>query len=72
MSDYFKWLARTLHKAGRIVLSFLTGAVGFLAGSAQADQEADDANDPAQGSILNYRTGKLDDGTDPVGWYEHD
>ena len=72
MSDYFKWLARALHGAARLVIGFLSGAVGFLAGSAQADREDDEASDPAQGGLLNYRTGKLDDGTDPVGWYERD
>lgn len=24
------------------------------------------------GGVLNYRTGKLDDGMDPIGWYEKD
>lgn len=26
----------------------------------------------AQGGILNYRTGRFDDGTDAAGWYEKD
>ena len=25
-----------------------------------------------RGGALNYRTGKLDDGTDAAGWYEKD
>ena len=56
----------------RLILGFLVGSLKFLAGSAQADLEDDSASDPAQGGVLNYRTGKLDDGTDPVGWYERE
>ena len=72
MRKYAKNLVGVISEAVRLILSFLVGAVGFLAGSAQADQEDDGASDPAQGGVLNYRTGKLDDGTDPVGWYERD
>lgn len=72
MSNYIKNLFGVFSEVVRLILSFLVGAVGFLAGSAQADRKEEDAADAAQGGILNYRTGKLDDGTDPVGWYERD
>lgn len=72
MSSSIKNLARVFFESIRLLLRFLARAVGFLAGSAQADREDDEASEPAQGGILNYRTGKLDDGTDPVGWYERD
>ena len=72
MTISMKNLTVVFIKAVRLLLRFLAGAVGFLAGSAQADRDDDDSRDPAQGGILNYRTGKLDDGTDPYGWYKRD
>lgn len=44
--------------------------LGLFAESAKTDN--DDANIAPSGGVLNYRTGKLDDGTDPNGWYEKD
>jgi hypothetical protein len=38
-----------------------------------ADTTSDNAtSDSVRGGVLNYRTGKLDDGTDATGWYEKD
>lgn len=38
-----------------------------------SDEEENDVSAGAfRGGTLNYRTGKLDDGTDPYGWYEQD
>lgn len=38
-----------------------------------ADTSSDSVtSDSIRGGILNYRTGKLDDGTDATGWYEND
>ena len=54
------------------VLSALLAAVRFLAGSAQTSPANDELNSSIRGGVLNYRTGKLDDGTDPYGWYERD
>jgi multisubunit Na+/H+ antiporter MnhB subunit len=48
------------------------GLVGLLAGGVGATERKDDSNVAPSGGVLNYRTGKLDDGTDPVGWYEED
>ena len=50
------------------------GFVGFLASSADtSEEEENDVSAGAyRGGTLNYRTGKLDDGTDPYGWYEKD
>jgi len=45
--------------------------LGMLAEAAET--ESDDAVSWAvRGGALNYRTGKLDDGTDATGWYEKD
>ncbi|MBK9130402.1 MAG: hypothetical protein IPM20_01985 [Gammaproteobacteria bacterium] len=49
----------------------LRSMLGMLAES--ADTTSDDAVSSAvRGGALNYRTGKLDDGTDATGWYEND
>ena len=50
------------------------GFVSFLASSADtSEEEENDVSAAAfRGGTLNYRTGKLDDGTDPYGWYEKD
>jgi len=53
-------------------VSFLLFALRVLAGSAQPAAADDELNSSVRGGVLNYRTGKLDDGTDPVGWYERD
>ncbi|GEM19802.1 hypothetical protein [Nitrosococcus oceani] len=53
--------------AGHLLRSML----GMLAESAET--KSDDAVSSAvRGGALNYKTGKLDDGTDATGWYEKD
>ena len=48
------------------------GFIGLLASSADTseEEESDVSAGAFRGGTLNYRTGKLDDGTDPYGWYE--
>ena len=58
----------TMHVSLRLVMR----AVGLLAASAQTTPANDKVNSSIRGGVLNYRTGKLDDGTDPYGWYEQD
>jgi len=43
--------------------------VGLLASSVVTARSGDALKDSLDGGELNYRTGKLDDGTDPAGWY---
>ena len=52
----------------------LVGMVRLLAGSLNnASTEAEDEPfENLRHGVFNYRTGKLDDGTDPYGWYEDD
>ena len=50
---------------------FLRYVLGFFAESAETDSEKT-SSDSVRGGVLNYRTGKLDDGTDAAGWYEKD
>jgi hypothetical protein len=48
------------------------GLVGLLAGGVEATEGDDDSDVAPSGGVLNYRAGRLDEGTDPVGWYEED
>ena len=55
-----------------LLVKVLASAVGVLASAANTSQESDQHFENLRGGVLNYRTGKLDDGTDPFGWYEDD
>jgi hypothetical protein len=61
-----------LHLGIRFVARFLGHVAAFLAANAQTSPAYDELNSSIGGGVLNYRTGKLDDGTDPYGWYEQD
>ncbi len=54
----------TLGEAIALSIELMTGS------ASPSNDEFKDKN--MSGGILNYRTGNLDDGTDPYGWYEHD
>ena len=55
-----------------ILIRLLADVISILATSAKTS-DPDDASDVApSGGVFNYRTGKLDDGMDPIGWYEKD
>jgi hypothetical protein len=51
---------------------FIVNAVSLLASSTMASGTNEVSDNAACGGVLNYRTGKLDDGTDATGWYEKD
>lgn len=53
-------------------LRLVGNIAGFLAANAQTASAKDELDSSIRGGALNYRTGKLDDGTDPYGWYERD
>lgn len=50
---------------------FLREVLVFFAESAKTSSDKT-SSDTACGGVMNYRTGKLDDGTDAAGWYEKD
>jgi hypothetical protein len=56
----------------RAAIRFTGSALQFLAASATTAPADDDLSSSIRGGILNYRTGKLDDGTDPAGIYDRD
>ena len=57
-----------------LAMDLLISMMKFLAEATRitADENNSCASDNLTGGVLNYRTGKLDDGTDPIGWYEKD
>lgn len=69
---FSRGVGRTLYAGVRAALHLLVRAVGVLATSAETAPANDELNSSIRGGVLNYRTGKLDDGTDPYGWYERD
>jgi len=55
-----------------VLMRLIADVISMLATSARTS-DPDDASDVApSGGVFNYRTGKLDDGMDPIGWYEKD
>ena len=59
---------------GVAISKLVVGLGSFLAicADTSGEMENDVSAGALKGGTLNYRTGKLDDGTDPHGWYEQD
>ena len=72
MKNFFKILAVTLLMVVKGAVGFFAGAIRLLAGSAQTTPANDELSSSIRGGLLNYRTGKFDDGTDPAGIYKPD
>jgi len=72
MNNFFKHLVKAILAAIRFVMEFLSEAVRLLASSARTTPADDELNNSFRGGIMNHRTGKFDDGSDPAGWYERD
>jgi hypothetical protein len=69
---YFKAIAQVGKVIASALGAFVTSILGLLASSAQTSNANEATTNAASGGMLNYRTGKLDDGTDPAGMYEKD
>lgn len=72
VSMCFKTIGNLVKVIARALGAFVASLVSLLASSAKTSDSNDTSANAARGGVLNYRTGKLDDGTDPVGWYEKD
>ena len=55
-----------------LIAGIMSSVVGFLVAAADTSENNYNGPDSLSRGVLNYRTGKLDDGTDPYGWYEED
>lgn len=56
----------------RSITTTVRRIVLLMAESGGTDDESRQSCSAPAGGILNYRTERLDDGTDPIGWYEED
>ena len=72
MKRYLHIAAHSFYLVLRGSALFVLRALGLLAAGSQASPANDELSSSIRGGVLNYRTGKLDDGTDPYGWYERD
>ena len=72
MRYHFKNLSFLLYSATRLVFAFIKRLIGLLAVSARTKPADDELNNSFRGGVMNHRTGKFDDGSDPAGWYERD
>ena len=79
--DKHRWVEHTVRLVGSevskhamatvgVVIGALLSAVRLLADAAETTPADDELSSSVRGGLLNFRTGKLDDGTDPTGWYE--
>ncbi len=75
---YFKMIGQVGKAIASSLGAIVASLISFLAASANtSDEILDEQNDqPMQNTGLigeyNFRTHKLDEGTDPDGWYEED
>ena len=68
----FKRLGRMLAAAVELGLKLVGGVIELFASSAQTIPADEELNNSLRGGVINHRTGKFDDGSDPAGWYERD
>ena len=69
---YLKMIVQDGKAIAGALTGFATSLLGLLAVSAKTGNATEASDNAARGGILNHRTGKFDDGTDPSGWYEQD
>jgi hypothetical protein len=55
-----------------VLVRLIIDVISMLASSARTSDPDGTSDVAPSGGVLNYRTGKLDDGMDPIGWYEKD
>ncbi len=69
---YFKIIGQVSIVIARSLGTFVASLVALLAASTKISDATEATANAMRGGILNHRTGKFDDGTDPAGWYEKD
>lgn len=72
MNNFFNHLVKTLLAVIRFMMAFFSEAVRLIASSVRTKPADDELNNSFRGGVMNHRTGKFDDGSDPAGWYERD
>ena len=69
---YFKAVGQLCKGIAKALGAFATALIGLLASSTKTSDANEASENATRGGVLNYRTGKFDDGTDAAGWYEKD
>ena len=69
---YFMKLSQLCRAIAAAFGKLLASLVALLAAGVKTAETMQESDIAPSGGLLNYRTSKLDDGTDPVGWYEKD
>jgi hypothetical protein len=69
---YFKAVAQVCNAFAKTMAALATTLIGFLASGTRTPDSNESSENAAHDGVLNYRSGKLDDGTDATGWYEKD
>lgn len=64
---YFKAFSQVGKPVAATLFKLITGSLVLLAESAKNSDTNESLANAARGGVLNSRTGKLDDGTDPAG-----
>jgi hypothetical protein len=55
-----------------LLVELAVRAVSVIASGTSTSDTNEASNNAVHGGVLNYRSGKFDDGTDAAGWYEKD
>ena len=69
---YLKAAGNIFSVFGKAMSVLATTLISFLASGTRTSDSNEASENAARGGVLNYRTGKFDDGTDAGGWYEKD
>lgn len=72
MKDVIRQTVNVVSKTVRFGFEVLREGVALIADAPAPTPEEEASNSAAGGGVLNYRTDRFDNGTDPAGWYEHD
>ncbi len=71
MRKLVRHIPNAFYVVARFSLQFFARAVEFLAANAKTSPADDEGRTFIGGrGVLNFRTGKFDDGTDPAGMYD--
>lgn len=75
--DLFRWMLSYWATSRGLVsvcatIGVLRSITRFILDNVSADSRCDYDDEVIQYGVLNYRTGNLDNGLDPRGWYDFD
>jgi hypothetical protein len=72
LNEFFMNIRLSTPSIVKMIVVFAQDALSLVASSTHHDEVNHDDRIAPSGGVFNYRTGNLDDGTDPIGWYDTD